>query len=153
MPKQSITERSEIEAILNEGIVGSLATVNEDGSPYVVTVNYVFYNGKIYFHCALKGKKLDNITHDPRICFEIHIIDKLVITSKADSVSVRYRSAIIFGHARLINDPQIKKEALIALTDKYTKGHSVEPPSDNCIANTGVVEIDIDNITGKKNIE
>jgi len=57
MPKQKITDISEMESILAEGVAGAFATINEDGSPYVVTVNYVYYNGKIYFHCALKGKK------------------------------------------------------------------------------------------------
>lgn len=153
MPKQKITNQSEIESILKDGFVGSFATINDDGSPYVVTVNYIYYDGKIYFHCALKGKKLDNIFRDPRICFEVHIIDSIFIAKKADETSVRYRSVIINGHAKLINDPKLKEEVLIALSNKYTEGNDVEPPSGNCIIHTGIVEIEIDEMTGKQNID
>jgi nitroimidazol reductase NimA-like FMN-containing flavoprotein (pyridoxamine 5'-phosphate oxidase superfamily) len=153
MPKQWITNRFEMESILNEGLVGSFATINDDGSPYIVTVNYVYHNGKVYFHCALSGKKLDNIARDSRVCFEVHIIDRIVLAEKADETSVRYRSVIINGRARLINDVKLKEESLIALTAKYTKNHNVEPPSAECIAHTEVVEIEIDEITGKRNVD
>lgn len=153
MPKQLITNQSEIESILKSGFIGSFATINDDGSPYVVTVNYIYYNEKIYFHCALKGKKLNNISRDPRICFEVHIIDRIFIAKKADETSIRYNSVIINGRAKLINDHKFKEEILIALSDKYTDGHNVEPPSINCITHTGIVEIEINEITGKKNID
>jgi len=153
MPKQWITDRSEIEAILNEAVVGSFATVCADVSPYVVTVNHVYHQGKIYFHCALTGKKLDNIAHDPRICFEAHIIDSIIIAAKADDSGVRYRSVIVKGHAKLVTDPKAKMDALIALTAKYTKDHNSEPPSDKCVDFTGVVEIEIDEMSGKQNVD
>ncbi|HGJ65686.1 TPA: pyridoxamine 5'-phosphate oxidase family protein [bacterium] len=153
MTKKWIKDQSEIEAILNDGVFGAFATINNDGSPYVITVNYVYHNGKIYFHCALKGKKLDNINHDPRVCFEVHLIDRIVIAEKADEVSVRYRSVIVNGYAKIIDDTKLKEEALIALSEKYTKGHDISPPSPECIQHTGIVEIDIKEITGKCNID
>jgi len=153
MPKQWITDRSEIEAILNEAVVGSFATVCPDGSPYVVTVNYVYHQGRICFHCALTGKKLDNIAHDPRACFEAHVIDSIVLAAKADDSSVRYRSVIVNGHAKLVTDPKAKMDALTALTAKYTKDHNSEPPSDKCVDVTGVVEIEIGEMSGKQNVD
>ncbi len=153
MPKQKITDISEMESILAEGVAGAFATINGDGSPYVVAVNYVYHSGKIYFHCALKGKKLDNIGRDPRVCFETHIIERMVMAEKADDVSVRYRSVIINGRAKLINDPKLKEEALVALSAKYTKGHDVTPPSAECTTHTGVVEIEIYKMTGKCNVD
>jgi len=153
MPKQWITDRSEMDAILNETQVGSFATVNPDGSPYVVTVNHVYHSGKIYFHCALKGKKLDNIKHSPRVCFESHIIDRIVLAKKADDVSVRYRSVVVNGRAKLVDNPIAKMDALIALSAKFTKDSNTDPPSDKCTSITGVVEIEIDEITGKKNVD
>lgn len=151
MPKRWITDQSEIDAILNESQVGSFATINPDGSPYVVPVNYVYYNGKIYFHCALKGKKLENIKHNPKVCFSAYIVDRIVLTKKADDTSVRYRSIIANGKARLIDDPVVKMEVLTALTAKYNKNS--EPPSFECVSRTGIVEIEIEEITGKKNVD
>lgn len=153
MPKKWITDRSEIDRILNESQVGSFATINPDGSPYIVPVNYVYHNGKIYFHCALKGKKLDNIKHNPRVCFSAYIVDRIVLAEKADDTSVRYRSVIVNGIAKLIDDPVVKMDVLMALTAKYTKGHDTEPPSVECMYRTGIVEIEIEEITGKKNVD
>jgi len=153
MPKQWITDRVEMEAILRECVVGSLATVSPDGAPYVVTVNYVYSGGKIYFHSALAGKKLENIAHDPRVCFEVHVIDRIVRAPRAEESSVRYRSVIVHGHARQLSDPKDKRKALIALTDKYTEGYSFESLSEECMANTAVVEIEIDKMTGKRNVD
>lgn len=151
MPKKWISDRFEIDDILNESQVGSFATINLDGSPYVVPVNYVYYNGKIYFHCALKGRKLENIKHNPRVCFSVYITDRIVLAKKADDTSVRYRSVIVNGKARLIDDPDIKMEVLIALTAKYNKNS--DPPSFECVSRTGIVEIEIEEITGKKNVD
>ena len=153
MSKQWITDRLEMEAILNEAVVGSFATVCPDGSPYVVTVNHVYHQGKIYFHCALTGKKLDNIKHEPRVCFEAHIIDRLVIAKRADDSGVRYHSVIINGRAKIVTDPKAKLDALTILSAKYTTGHDTAPPSDKCTEVTGVVEIEIDEMTGKKNVD
>ncbi len=151
MSKVWIKDRCEIDAILDEAQIGSLATVNPDGSPYVIPVNYVYHNGKIYFHCALKGKKLDNIKHDPKVCFSVYILDRFVLTKRADNTSVRYRSVVVNGKAKLVNDPIAKMEALVALTDKYNRNS--DPPSFECVSRTGIVEIEIEQVTGKKNVD
>ncbi|MGB9597775.1 MAG: pyridoxamine 5'-phosphate oxidase family protein [Candidatus Poribacteria bacterium] len=151
MPKKWITDRSEIDVILNESQFGSFATVNLDNSPYVVPINYVYHNGKIYFHCALKGKKLDNIKHNPKACFSAYIVDRIVLTKKSDDTSVHYRSVIVNGKARLIDDLTTKMEVLKALTNKYNKNS--EPPSFECASRVGIVEIEIEEITGKKNVD
>lgn len=151
MPKRWINDRSEIDDILNESQIGSFATINPDGTPYVVPINYVYHNGKIYFHCALKGKKLDNIRQNPRVCFSTYIVERIVLTEKADDTSIRYRSVIVNGKARLIDVPAIKMEVFMALTAKYNKNS--EPPSLECVSRTGIVEIEIEEITGKKNVD
>ena len=50
---------------------GFLGTVGEDGLPYVVPLNYIYHDGYIIFHCALEGHKLDNIRHNPQVCFTV----------------------------------------------------------------------------------
>ena len=94
MPKQWINDRAEMEDILRECAVGSLATVCPDGAPYVVTVNYIYHKGKIYFHCALTGKKLDNIALDERVCFEAHVMERIARADRAIDFGIRYRSVV-----------------------------------------------------------
>lgn len=141
-----------MEDILNRCPIGSFATVTPDGAPYVVSVNYVYHNRTIYFHSALTGKKLDNIAHEPRVCFEVHEFDGVVSSNKADGFGTRYRSVIVYGKARQIVDPKLKFEVLMALTTKYADGKPFDPPTEKCVDATAVVEIEIDEMTGKKNI-
>ena len=153
MPKQWITQRDEMDAILHECAVGSLATVCPDGAPYVVTVNYVYLNEKIYFHCALEGKKLDNIAFDNRVCFEAHILECIVRASQAADFGTRYRSVIVHGRARQLDNTAAKREALMALTAKYAEDQPFEPPPERMVTATGVAEIEIDTMTGKRNVD
>ena len=55
-----IESREEMEAILREINFGFLG-MSVDGAPYVVPLNHAYVDGKILFHCALEGKKLDEI--------------------------------------------------------------------------------------------
>jgi hypothetical protein len=153
MTKQWITDRAKVEAILHECPVGSLATVGPNGAPYVVTVNYVYHDGKVYFHGALKGTKMDNIARDPRVCFEAHVMERIVRAPRAMRFGTRYRSVIVRGRARQITDPAAKMEALMALTARYAEGHPFEPPTEREVAATAVVGIEIDEMTGKRNVD
>ncbi len=153
MTKRWITDRAEIEAILHECPVGSLATVGPDGAPYVVTLNYVHNDGKIWFHGALRGKKLDNIAHDSRVCFETHVVDRIFRAPRAMEFGTRYRSVIIHGRAHQVTEPAAKMEALMALTARYARGYPFEPPTEQDVAATVVVAIEIDEMTGKKNVD
>lgn len=153
MPEQWITDRAEMEAILRDCPVGSLATVGPDGAPYVVTVNYVYHDGKIYFHGALAGKKMDNIAHDPRVSFEAHVVERIFRAPRACEFGTRYRSVVVHGRARWLADPAAKMEALMVLTARYAEGHPFEPPTEEEVAAMAVVEIAIDEMTGKRNVE
>ena len=68
-----ITDPLEINRILSAATIGRMATLGADGYPYITPVNYVYTNACIYFHCALKGEKLDNIAREDRVCFEVDI--------------------------------------------------------------------------------
>ena len=153
MPKQWIAGRAEMEAILHECAVGSLATINSDGTPYIVTVNHIYLDGKIYFHCALKGQKMENIAREPRVCFKTHVMERIVRAPRAVNFSVRYRSVIVQGRARQITGEALKRDVLMALTTRHAEGNPFEPPSEKSIAGTAVVEIEIEKMTGKRNID
>lgn len=153
MPKRWITDQEEIESILNECQVASLATADKEATPYVVTVSYLYSDGKIYIHGAIKGKKIENILQNPKVCLEMHQIIRIVRASKAIDFSIRYRSVIVNGIARLIDDVKRKREVLVKLTEKYAEGIPFEPPSDRDVESTAVIEVDIESVTGKENID
>jgi len=67
-----IESREEMEELLREEEIGYLG-LSLDGEPYVVPLNYSYADGKIYFHCGLKGKKLVCMTANPQVCFTVAV--------------------------------------------------------------------------------
>ncbi len=65
-----IESRDKMEQILREEEVGYLGVADE-GQPYVVPLNYAYAAGKILFHCAFTGQKLDAIRRNPQVCFTV----------------------------------------------------------------------------------
>lgn len=150
-PEKEIRDRGEMERILREAEIGRLGTC-ADGEPYVVPLSFAYDDGRIVFHCARRGKKLENIAGNPRVCFEVDS-GEVIQADEPCSFSFRYRSVIAIGEARVYTDPQKIVEALRLLVDKYAPGGlsgqlTVEGVSRH--ENLTVVEITIDEMTGKK---
>jgi nitroimidazol reductase NimA-like FMN-containing flavoprotein (pyridoxamine 5'-phosphate oxidase superfamily) len=118
--QSEITDPQEIGRILSAATIGRLATLGADGYPYITPVNYVYTNDCIYFHCALKGEKLDNIAREDRVCFEVDIplayLD-LGFNPEGGACSLHqfYHCVIIRGRARLVPGGELKTTALNAL--------------------------------------
>jgi nitroimidazol reductase NimA-like FMN-containing flavoprotein (pyridoxamine 5'-phosphate oxidase superfamily) len=153
LPKEWITDHEEMESLLREALVGCLATVGPDGSPYTTPLHFVYHQGKIYFHSALKGRKVDNIRANPRVCFEVHELIKIVQGQRACDFGTRYCSVLAFGRARSLPDGAEKVAVLTALAKKYAGGQAVEPPTPKRAKGTEVIEIIIEEMTGKRNVD
>ncbi|PIE74752.1 MAG: MFS transporter [Deltaproteobacteria bacterium] len=111
---RAITDE-EAEKILKNGEYGFLSTVSEKNIPYGIPVNYCFINGNIYFHCAIEGKKLDNIGFNKNVSFCVVGSTQL----QPDKFSTKYESCIISGIADEIFDTE-KILALESLIEKYS---------------------------------
>lgn len=136
--------------LLNRAPVGRVATVSPDGTPYVVPVNFAFEGDRIYFHCALEGRKLDNIKADPRVCFEAdELLGLSVSAEKPCSSDSYYRSVIAWGKARVVADEKVMLHALRLLIKKHTGDKEPGEFVPEVLARTAVVEIVIDEISGK----
>jgi uncharacterized protein len=124
-----ITDSRELERILGSTTIGRLATNGVDGFPYVTPVNFVYYQGKIYFHCAAAGEKLDNVARDPKVCFEVDIPLAYLDAGanperRVAKLHQLYHCVIIRGEAQVVPDGSLKTAALNALVDK----HEAETP-------------------------
>jgi nitroimidazol reductase NimA-like FMN-containing flavoprotein (pyridoxamine 5'-phosphate oxidase superfamily) len=152
MSKETLTREEAIDFLAQETI-GHLATLDATGYPYITPLNYMYYQGKIYFHCANEGRKLDNLAANNRVCFEVSRIDKKVFESLACKCSTRYTSALVFGTAGIVADPARKMEILDALTETYAAGRPFPPVEAASAAGCTVVEITIDLLEGKRNVD
>jgi len=133
---------------------GRLATCSAVGFPYITAVNHLVHEGKIYFHCKLTGQKLDNIRTNPRVCFETSCADKIAVApARACGCSTRYTSVLAFGVARIVSDNQRKAALLNLLVRKFAAEKPFAPVLEDHVAGCAVVEIAIEEITGKMNID
>ena len=113
-----IEDRKEMEKILARAPVGHLGLVDE-GEPYVVPLNFVYSDGRIYFHTGLEGRKLDIIEKNPRVCFAANEMLEVVVNEEQTCFSTAYyRSVIAWGNVCLLDDEAEKMKALDLLKKK-----------------------------------
>ena len=105
MPTKWLTEEKSLR-LIKLAVYGRLATCSDDHQPYITPVNFVLIEKRIYFHCGLAGRKIDNLKSNPRICFEVSRHGKLYAAPRALNFTMRYWSVLAFGRAIQINDPE-----------------------------------------------
>lgn len=133
--------------ILRNGESGVLATVDAEGWPYCVPVDYIAVDQVVYFHGAKTGYKLDNIAHNNRVCFTVTGRSELV----PSGFTRKYESVVLFGHASLVDDDEMAL-VLEVMVKKYCPDHSeagrqlIEQHKKRCT----VVKIEAMHITGKR---
>lgn len=140
--------------LLHRCHVGRLGTVGRDGWPMVKPLNFVYHEGRIYFHCALEGEKLDDIRHDDRVCFEVDLPIAYVKGAAENACQATYlfRSVIIRGRARLVSDRAEKILALDCLMRKFQPGQTFAGYEEEMLDRTGVVRIDVEEMVGKESL-
>lgn len=144
-------ELSIVEAknILREGTECVLAVAGDDEFPYAVPINYVYDGHNIYFHSAPQGHKIDAMKRNPRV--SLCVIDKADIVP--EEFTTYFRSVIVFGTARFVEDESKKIEVLRELSDKYSPGIDPAAEINRFLKSVAIVEISIGKITGKEAIE
>lgn len=150
-PEKKIRDRDELEVILRGAEVGRLGTC-VGGEPYVVPVNFAYDDGRIVFHCARWGKKLENIVENPRVCFEVDINGGVIPAGDPCNFSFRYQSIIAHGKARVHTDPQKVVEAMKLLVEKYASAAMADQITVEAVSRRqlAVVEITLEEMTGKR---
>ena len=140
---------AEAEAILRAGSSGVLALAGEEGYPYALPISYVYHEGRLYFHCAPTGHKLDAVARCPKASFCVIAQDDVV----PELYTTRYRSVIAFGTIRRLEDEQAIITALDVLGRKYAPGLDPSAEIAGSIHRVCVLEMTIDQLTGKEGIE
>jgi uncharacterized protein len=150
---KEITDESVIADLLHACSVGRLGTAGKDGYPMVKPLNFAYHDGKIYFHTAQEGEKIDDIRRDNRVCFEVDLPIAYVRGNENPcNAKYLYRSVIVKGRAHIITDTQEKVFALQLLMKKYqSEGGYGDFPVEK-LAITGIVRIDIEEMTGKEDL-
>ena len=141
----------EMELFLERMPVGRLAVTTEEG-PYIVAVNYLFFEGSIYFHSGLTGRKVEALQANPRVCFMVDEIGPQVLWEQGCGISQIYKSVVCFGTAEFLEGLVEKRRILDHMVQKFVPPrYTFSPMKDQNIDRTAVVRIVIDFMTGKEN--
>jgi hypothetical protein len=122
-------------ALLQRALVGRIGTVDAEGTPYVVPLNFVYENEgrRVHFHLARQpGHLSSNLAFSPKVCFEVDEPGPLFATGEAGCDSDQaYESVVCFGRAALVSDED-EKERIARLffrkyIDEHMPGRSYDP--------------------------
>jgi len=143
---QQLPEGEALE-ILKNGSSGVLAVAGDEGYPYAVPLSYTYSEGKLFFHVARSGHKLDAIARNDKVSFCVVAQDEVV----PENFTTRYRSVVVFGRARVLMDDAEKRRALRLLVEKYSPGFLAEGEDEITSAweRFHALELRIEHMTGK----
>ncbi len=146
--------REECAEILGRATSGVLGVHGDDGYPYTVPLSFVYQEGgaglgTIGFHCAKTGHKIDAIRRNEKVSFTVIDRDEVMPRER----TTKFRSVIVFGRARILEDEEEMRRAANAVGAKYSGGYEdlYMRETEDTIREGRLccVEITIDHMTGK----
>ena len=143
--KQELSKEECIDILTNESR-GVLALIGDYEYPYALPMSHAYIDGKIYFHGAMKGHKMDAIKKFNKVSY--CVMDKGV--KNPDGWSYTFKSVIVFGKIRTLTDMDEKIDRLTHLGDKFFPTHDQTVSEiERLLDRTAVFEIAIDHMSGK----
>ena len=148
--RQQLSEAESIE-ILRKSTSGTLALLGDNGYPYAVPISYVYADGKLYFHSALSGHKIDAIRNCDKASFCVIDQDEV----HPEKYTTYFRSVIAFGRIHIIEDDQEKLETARLLGDRYNPNQeeALQKELEKGLSRMVMIRFDIEHLTGKEAIE
>ncbi|MEO3813076.1 pyridoxamine 5'-phosphate oxidase family protein [Sphaerisporangium sp. B11E5] len=135
------TDRAELYAVLDAGLICHLGLVH-DGAPMVIPTGYGRIEDTLYVHGSTGATSLRSAT---QVCVTVTHLDGIVLARSAFHHSVNYRSAMIYGSARPVEDPEERLAGLRAVTEQLAPGQwdVVREPDRKELAMTAVLAISL----------
>jgi len=148
--KQELSEAETI-AMLQACSSGVLAVQGDDDYPYAVPLSFAYENGKLYFHSAKTGHKVDAIERNAKASFCVIAADDVV----QSTFTTHFRSAVAFGKVRIPTEDGEKRHALECLAKKYSPDYleAADAEIERDWKRVCVLELAIEHMTGKAAIE
>jgi uncharacterized protein len=149
--KRQLLSEAETVGMLESCTSGVLAVQGDDDYPYAVPLSFAYEDGKLFFHAAKTGHKLDAIERNDKASFCVIAQDDVVQAT----FTTHFRSAIAFGRARVVSDDDEKRHALRCLARKYSPDHldAADTEIEADLQRVCVIELAVEHMTGKASIE
>ena len=157
--KLQIKSKEKIIEFLSSQQTGRVASIDENGFPQIIPMNFVFINDVVYMHSHIKGEKLDNIRRNQKVGFEVDKSLEFLPSYFSDPTDASladtlYISVVIKGNASIVSDKEEKTNALNGLMKKYQPEGGYEPikPDMDVLKEVEVIKIIPESLRGKYKI-
>ena len=145
--RQELAQEESI-TILQKATSGTLALLGDNGYPYAVPISYVYHEGKLYFHSAVEGHKVDAISQCDKASFCVIEQDEV----HPEKYTTFFRSVIAFGKIHIIEDEAEKLQMARMLGNRYNpnQDEALQKELENGLARMLMIRFDIEHLTGKE---
>ena len=157
--KLEIKSKEKIIEFLGSQQTGRIASIDENGFPQIIPMNFVFINDTVYMHSHIRGEKLDNIRRNQKAGFEVDRSLEFLPSYFSDPTDASladtlYISVVIKGNASIVSNKEEKTIALNGLMKKYQPEGGYEPikPDMDVLKGVEVIKIVPESLTGKYKI-
>jgi nitroimidazol reductase NimA-like FMN-containing flavoprotein (pyridoxamine 5'-phosphate oxidase superfamily) len=150
LPKRGHYDRETVYKILDTAFVCHVGFAVE-GQPFVIPTNFGRAGETLYLHGSAASRMLKTLSAGVAVCVTVTHVDGLVLARSAFHHSVNYRSVVILGTARLVDDLAEKMEALRIFTDHVMKGRwdDVRQPTEQELKATIVLALPLEEVSAK----
>lgn len=137
--------------ILQHATSGTLALLGDEGYPYALPISHVYVDGRLYFHSALEGHKVDAIRRCDKASFCVVEQDEV----HGEQFTTYFRSVIAFGRIHIVDSEEEKLEMARMLGMKFNPGdhEGLAKELEKGFARMLMIRLDIEHLTGKEAIE
>ena len=157
--KLEIKSKQKVIEFLDNEQTGRIGSIDKNGYPQIIPMNFVFVNGVIYMHSHVKGEKLENITQNNKVGFEVDknlefLPSYFFDPNDASLANTFYISVVIKGEGELIAEKDEMTTALNSLMKKYQPEGKYEPikSQDDVLNHVAVIRVTPETMTGKYSI-
>jgi len=157
--KLEIKSKEKIIEFLSSQQTGRISSIDENGFPQIIPMNFVFINDAVYMHSHIRGEKLDNIRRNQKVGFEVDKSLEFLPSYFSDPTDASladtlYISVVIKGNASIVSDKEEKTNALNGLMKKYQPEGGYEPikPDMDVLKEVEVIKIIPESLRGKYKI-
>jgi len=154
-----IKSKEKIKEFLNQEHTGHIASVDKNGYPQIIPMNFVYLDDAIYMHSHTKGEKLENIRQNQKVGFEVDrelefLPSYFEDPEDASLADTLYISVVIKGIGKIIDDRSEKTRALNGLIKKYQPEGGYEPikPDMEVLDEVAIIKVTPESIRGKYKI-
>ncbi|MGB6677174.1 MAG: pyridoxamine 5'-phosphate oxidase family protein [Terriglobales bacterium] len=147
---RAVYDRDAAYKILDEGFICHVGFV-VDGQPFVIPTGYGRVDDNLYIHGSAASRMLRRVDEGIAMCVTVTLLDGLVLARSIFNHSMNYRSVVILGVARAVNDAKEKLEALRLLSEHILPGRWVESrqPNEKELKATSVLRLPIEEFSAK----